>query len=311
MINHFDHMSIWDICHRWHGYDPDHCTVDQIPLEVKDTIKALSQGLAYCQMSVCDENGVEKKNPHDCPKSHQYWPHGIWRERKEGDPDKSKGDPTPDWSPEGEEDDSWYDRQIFIPSEHLSDEELDNQYRDFRYNWQRQHWKLIEGLDKTYTERTFDQKKLESVHINRSGLIKFCRENEIDIPEFWFTTKEIHAIKSNPEFDPDYSTLEDISPATPCENIATEGRLKQSDIDSIWERLSHRQQSRILCRSIAAKYWEHSPDRTIESIIKDDVLLDFGGGKSYQGKNTLRDWIKDIDPRPKNARLGRPKKTPA
>lgn len=232
MINHFDHMSIWDLCHRWHGYDPDDGSESEIPLKVKDTIKAISQGLTYCQMSVCDAHGIEKKNPNDCPKLHQYWPDGIWREREKGDPEKTKDDPTPDWSPEGEEDESWYERQIYIPPDKLSAEEIEEQYRGFRENWQLQHWKLVEGLSQTYTTRTYNRKKLESVHINRSGLTRFCRENNIDVPQFWFTAKEINAIKTNPEFDPDYDIPEVLPPPAThsTEENVSEDQPKQSAI---------------------------------------------------------------------------------
>ncbi|MBY0280638.1 MAG: hypothetical protein K2W94_00565 [Alphaproteobacteria bacterium] len=58
---------------------------------------------------------------------------------------------------------------------------------------------------------------------------------------------------------------------------------------------------------VAAKIlWEQNPTMTIEAIKKHRYIQEFAGGKQYSGKNTLRDWISEVDPRLKAEKTGRP-----
>jgi hypothetical protein len=43
-----DRLSIWEIAHRWHNADPSHSkTIEDIPLEVKDTLRNLAAEVYY------------------------------------------------------------------------------------------------------------------------------------------------------------------------------------------------------------------------------------------------------------------------
>ena len=60
------------------------------------------------------------------------------------------------------------------------------------------------------------------------------------------------------------------------------------------------------------KLWEEHPAMTIADMARRREILIDGNGKSYQGKNTLRNWLKVVAPPSVRSRKGRPKgsKTP-
>lgn len=60
-----------------------------------------------------------------------------------------------------------------------------------------------------------------------------------------------------------------------------------------------------LCRAVAQTLWHLNPALTAEDIIKHHAILEFGAGKNYGGKNTIRDWIREVDPRPPEKKRGR------
>uniref|UniRef100_I2PWN0 Uncharacterized protein n=1 Tax=Desulfovibrio sp. U5L TaxID=596152 RepID=I2PWN0_9BACT len=51
------------------------------------------------------------------------------------------------------------------------------------------------------------------------------------------------------------------------------------------------------CEAIAQCLWDKDPTSTIEDIIKHPWIQQFGNGSQYTGKNTLRDWVRKVDPR--------------
>lgn len=63
-----------------------------------------------------------------------------------------------------------------------------------------------------------------------------------------------------------------------------------------------------LCQAIAKTLWDIQPDMTIEEMKTHSAIQEYGGGKNYTGKNTLRDWLSEVDPRPAERKRGAPKK---
>lgn len=63
-----------------------------------------------------------------------------------------------------------------------------------------------------------------------------------------------------------------------------------------------------LCQAVAKTLWELNPELTIAEIIKHPGILEHAEGKRYKGKNTLRDWVAEVDPRPASMKRG-PKKS--
>lgn len=45
MLVHIKLLSLWEIAHYWHGRDPRKSTAHDIPLEVRDTLLVISQGI--------------------------------------------------------------------------------------------------------------------------------------------------------------------------------------------------------------------------------------------------------------------------
>jgi len=61
------------------------------------------------------------------------------------------------------------------------------------------------------------------------------------------------------------------------------------------------------CQAIAKTLWDANPTMTIEEIKNHPSIQEHGYGKHYTGKNTLRDWLREVDPRPPEAKTGRKK----
>lgn len=62
--------------------------------------------------------------------------------------------------------------------------------------------------------------------------------------------------------------------------------------------------AKIKCQAIAQTLWQIYPKMTTEEMKKHPAILEFGGGKDFQGKNTLRDWLSEVDPRPDDKKTG-------
>jgi hypothetical protein len=64
-------------------------------------------------------------------------------------------------------------------------------------------------------------------------------------------------------------------------------------------------QDKLDCQAIARAMWEKTPGATIAKLLRTPELAAYA--KKYPGKNTLRDWLSEIDPRPPENKRGRPK----
>lgn len=62
------------------------------------------------------------------------------------------------------------------------------------------------------------------------------------------------------------------------------------------------------CQEIAKRLWAENLNLT-QAELKKHLEIQFYVN-SYRGKNTISDWLREVDPRPKESRRGRPKKTP-
>ena len=58
-------------------------------------------------------------------------------------------------------------------------------------------------------------------------------------------------------------------------------------------------------QQLAGEHWANHPDATITDIIKSPALASYR--RRYKGKHTLRTWLNAVDPRPPEAKRGRPK----
>jgi hypothetical protein len=97
--------------------------------------------------------------------------------------------------------------------------------------------------------------------------------------------------------------------STEGESTDDKPKVNQEIADRFWKRLSHSQRSRLMSRSIASDLWKNDNTLTIAEIERHDAIQNFAGGKHYSDKDTIRNWIKDLDPRDPATKAGRPSKT--
>lgn len=70
------------------------------------------------------------------------------------------------------------------------------------------------------------------------------------------------------------------------------------------KKLTEPQQDKLDCQAIAKEIWTKNPQFTKVEVINLSALAPYKN--KYKGKNTLSDWLKEIDPRPLEKRRGRP-----
>lgn len=89
-----------------------------------------------------------------------------------------------------------------------------------------------------------------------------------------------------------------------------EAMLKQlSNPDTVSTKLTDAQEDKLNCQHEAKQLWEKDSALTQTEIMTDTKVAPYL--KKYRGKNTVPNWLSEIDPRPKESRRGRPKKIPA
>lgn len=65
------------------------------------------------------------------------------------------------------------------------------------------------------------------------------------------------------------------------------------------------QQDKRDCQDIARQLWTENPHATQADLLKNPLIKRYRN--MWRGKNTLPNWLREIDPRPKSARKGRPR----
>ncbi len=76
------------------------------------------------------------------------------------------------------------------------------------------------------------------------------------------------------------------------------------EVDAGGKALRSSQKAKLKCQAIAQTLWHLNPKLKIEEIAKNHAIQEYGDGKMYRGKNTLRDWVSEVDPRPKEVKTG-------
>lgn len=63
-----------------------------------------------------------------------------------------------------------------------------------------------------------------------------------------------------------------------------------------------------LCQAVARTLWDIYPKMTIEEMKTHHAIQEYAQGKIYGGKDTLRGWLREVDPRPPEEKRGAPRK---
>ncbi len=275
MLN-LEHISIWELAHRWHEYDPNTSDPRQLPLEVQDTLRLITKAQHDHQLGICTPNGVELKNDRTLVRREDF--------RFEHD------------------------------EKELTEDEKNDFYIEHSIFHSKRHNEFSEELPNSFRNREFDKPYLESIHITKPWTYLFCLENNLAMPAFWISESDIPELKNSWIFtllniEPsDLGTADDGMTDEDTRLVDKPSSIKQENIDSFWNNLEHKQQVRLLCRGAAKALWDKNPLLTIVEVSNDEALS-LLGAKHYRGRDTIRSWIKDLDPRPASAKSGRPPKS--
>jgi hypothetical protein len=126
--------------------------------------------------------------------------------------------------------------------------------------------------------REYDKRALNTYFIEGECFIRFCFNDQcsesnsfIDFPSCWS-----HLI------DGSHPSLDLESPQEEAQ--AVEQTLRPNQID------------KLVCQAIGRTLWDEHPRMTIAAMTKHKAIQEYGGGKIYKGKNTLRDWLSEVAP---------------
>lgn len=264
-----DNLSVWDISFRLAGHDPRKFWL-RIPLEVEDYFRNLMLAILKGDLA-CESITLEKRE--------------------------------------------------FEPRE--------KEYSVY-------HW--IDDIYACIHGHHYNRKLLRWAQIERFDFKLWCERMNAPLPEFWFPPgwnleydlpeddispghsyikrdwtddelKEWYQRKNAPEAE---KTDETSQPA------ANESELNQpsettlppastSPLEEAAKKLRPNQEARIACQQIAKVIWQNEPDRTIASVVRDDLIQKYGGGSFYV-EETVREWVKAVAPPHVSKRRGAPRK---
>lgn len=270
-----DHVSIWELAHRWHGYDPSTSNPQEIPLEVQDTLRLITKAQYYHRIGISTSTGIELKNDRTLVRREDY---------------------------------SFQDH-----GKNLSEYDQDEIYTNHAISHSKRHNELVQELTHCFLDRSFDRSHLESIHITKPWALLFCLENTLPLPDFWISKDEVPELKKSWTFKlldietDDLSAAETSDIDQKIDSIEEPTRMAQENIDSFWNSLENKQRVRLLCREAAKALWSKDPSLTIADISKHEFLLQLGA-KHYSGRDTVRNWIRNLDPRSDADKRGRPAK---
>ena len=161
----------------------------------------------------------------------------------------------------------------------------------------------------TTSGQYISRKLLKWAIIERYDFKQWCERMNAPLPEFWFP-KGWNLQYELPENAYPSGLMHDLK-SWPAEERKAyfENQVKTESGKSTIADLKNRpnQEARIACRQVAMNIWKLDSNRSIASVIRDDVIQKLCGANRYD-EDTIRDWIKNIAPPEIRARRGRPRK---
>ena len=136
-------------------------------------------------------------------------------------------------------------------------------------------------LKKCYKQKRYPNSVLDNLFIKRVDLLKWCQEDFTNLPEFWVDDAQ----------EPTNATLQVKQPIG---------------------RHINQEQDKLLCQSIARTLWHLDPNIHPAHMAKCWAIDAYGNGRHYKGKDeeyeTIKKWIKEVDPNHGSRGDGRPRK---
>ncbi len=264
-----DDLSVWDISFRLAGHDPRKLWF-RIPLEVEDHFRNLMLAILKGELA-CETITLEKR----------------------------------DFEPD--------EKGLSV------------------YHWLDDIYACIHG-------RYHNRKLLRWAQVERFDFKLWCERMNTPLPEFWFppgwnleyelpeghispghgyirrdwTSEDwkawhqeqdaTEAVKMNGASQPVPNEPELDQPAEPTSPPA-----ETNPIEEAANKMRPNQEARIACQQIARVIWQDEPDRTIASVVKDELIQKYGGGSFYVDE-TVREWVKVVAPPHVRNRRGAPRK---
>src|SRR3569623_1235711 len=257
MLVDIDVLSLWELAHRWHDEDPNLTIPTALPLKVQDSLRFLTRLMYRHELGACSASGVEYKNRSHAVSFEDF--RTNWPNYETGPEDEDSA--QPEVAPSADNDD---------------EEEKWEKYSAYVERLGGRHDKIVESFEQCFQGRVYDKEILDKVFVVRHAMGALCLEKKIPLPAFWFPTDEI--------VQQVHGYLEDNAQGRKAPDPLS-GRHADSRLD------------KHACRAVAMTLWHIYPNMSIEAVIKHRGIQLFANGKQYGGKNTLRDWIKDLDPR--------------
>ena len=288
-----DYLSLWDIAHRLANVEQNTSDPEAPPTAVVDILQSMLIAQQRSELAVVTVYGIQLKDD-------RYLPSWIYL------------------NPNNEE--TWR-----YGKDHA--QELYNEF--ITKKTERLHKHIDHHNNILIGSAPYSKKYLDKINTDKTDFAEWTLRKRLPFPNFWFHDDEIENTLLELELkvlvDDECTRLErrGICPlrnsiaqeTTPnhSPDITTEQtptKYKKDEIDVFWGTLNNQQRARILCREIATILWKNDPNLGIEDIKKNEVFLKYGGARYFSSKNTTRDWIKDLDPRPPSERVGRPRNKP-
>jgi hypothetical protein len=163
-------MSIWQICHLWHGVNPQHNDILDIP--VQKTIMMFSRWIQRGEINICNGNGytfdIKSNVGGQRAFLKEYYPEYSNKENKD------------------------------IPTKvhNACDERL---VYEGRRN--AQYYDFAGEIIEIFKTQNFDKKILKKVFLSAEEVKWFCEKLDIPLPKFWFSKSE--PIKSTEQIKTD------------------------------------------------------------------------------------------------------------
>lgn len=186
--------------------------------------------------------------------------------------------------------------------------------------------------------RHYNRKLFRWAHIERFDFMLWCERMNVPLPEFWFPPgwklqyelpeghihpgyefiqndwsredliawrKERDAIDAKNANGASRSPLDGSAPDQPPETPSPSDGT--NPMEGAANKIRSNQEARIACQQIAKVIWKNEPDRTIASVVKDEMIQKYGGG-SFYAVETVREWVKVMAPPHVRNRRGAPRK---
>lgn len=169
---HTHHLSLWEVAHRWTGYDPNESAPGKLPPAVKDALFSMMRAQANSALRVVAPNGK------------------ILKDRDYVDAENFRVDDENEW--DGSEEHRY---ELYL--------ELIDRITQRRDKLIADHGAILQN------EKPITRAYFESIHVNQTDLARWAMKESLPFPEFWFSVDERKEFEqpSQPDHDQDLALL--------------------------------------------------------------------------------------------------------